>query len=68
MNKNQKSGAVENIKGRVKQAAGVVTGGISGDVVAKSLGHENFGVTTDHYAGAGAVADAAAARVAEALK
>ena len=26
MNKNQKSGAVENIKGRVKQAAGVVTG------------------------------------------
>jgi hypothetical protein len=34
----------------------------------KSLGHENFVVTTEHYAGVGAVADAAASRVADALK
>jgi integrase len=45
-----------------------VEAGLSGDVVAKSLGHESFGVTTDHYAGAGAVGDAAAAREADALK
>jgi integrase len=45
-----------------------VEAGMSGDVFAKSLGHENFNVTTDHYAGHGAVADAAASRVAEALK
>jgi integrase len=44
-----------------------VEAGISGDVVARSLGHENFGVTTDHYAGQDAVAGAATDRVANAL-
>lgn len=45
-----------------------VEAGISGDVVARSLGHENFGVTTDHYAGQDAVAGAATDRVANALE
>jgi len=44
-----------------------VEAGISGDVVAASLGHESFAVTAAHYAGADAVADAAADRVARAL-
>jgi integrase len=44
-----------------------VEAGLSGDLVAASLGHENFAVTTAHYAGADAVADAAAVRVADTL-
>ena len=44
-----------------------VEAGLCGDVVARSLGHENFGVTTDHYAGQDAVAGAATDRVANAL-
>ena len=44
-----------------------VEAGISGDVVAASLGHESFAVTAAHYAGSDAVADAAADRVARAL-
>jgi integrase len=44
-----------------------VEAGISGNVVAASLGHESFDVTTAHYAGAEAVANVAADRVANAL-
>ena len=44
-----------------------VEAGISGNVVAASLGHESFATTAGHYAGADAVADAAASRVASAL-
>jgi integrase len=45
-----------------------VEAGTSGDVVARNLGHESFGVTTDHDAGQDAVADAATDRVANALE
>jgi hypothetical protein len=44
-----------------------VEAGISGNIVAASLGHESFATTAGHYAGADAVADAAASRVAKAL-
>ncbi len=44
-----------------------VEAGISGYIVAASLGHESFATTAGHYAGADAVADAAASRVANAL-
>jgi integrase len=44
-----------------------VEAGISGDVVAASLGHENFNVTTEHYAGRDAVAGAMADLVAASL-
>jgi integrase len=44
-----------------------VEAGISGDVVAASLGHENFAVTAAHYAGADAVTNVAVERVADAL-
>jgi integrase len=44
-----------------------VEAGVSGDVVAKSLGHESFTVTERHYAGSDAVAAARVDRVAEAL-
>lgn len=44
-----------------------VEAGISGDVVAASLGHESFEVTENHYAGKDAVASARADRVAAAL-
>jgi integrase len=44
-----------------------VEAGISGDVVAASLGHESFATTTASYAGADAVAGAAADRVADTL-
>jgi integrase len=44
-----------------------VEAGISGDVVAASLGHESFEVTKQHYAGQDAVAGARADRVAAAL-
>ena len=40
-----------------------VEAGISGDVVAASLGHESFAITAAHYAGHDAVASAAADRV-----
>jgi integrase len=42
--------------------------GISGDVVAASLGHESFAVTEQHYAGSDAVNGARVDRVAAALK
>jgi len=44
-----------------------VEAGISGDVLAASLGHESFAVTAGHHARADAVADAAADRMARAL-
>ena len=44
-----------------------VEAGISGDVVAASLGHESFATTTASYAGPDAVAGAAADRVADTL-
>jgi integrase len=44
-----------------------VEAGISGDVVAASLGHESFATTAASYAGQDAVAGAAAARVTDAL-
>jgi integrase len=44
-----------------------VEAGISGDVVAASLGHESFAVTEKHYAGSDAVAGARIDRVAAAL-
>jgi integrase len=44
-----------------------VEAGISGDVVAASLGHESFATTTASYAGTDAVAGAAADRVADTL-
>lgn len=45
-----------------------VEAGISGDVVAASLGHESFEVTEQHYAGSDAVTGARIDRVASALK
>ena len=44
-----------------------VEAGISGDVVAASLGHESFAVTEAHYAGGDAVAGARIDRVASTL-
>lgn len=45
-----------------------VEAGISGDVVAASLGHESFAITAAHYAGQDAVAGAAADRVVGVLR
>ena len=45
-----------------------VEAGMSGDVVAASLGHESFAVTEQHYAGSDAVAGARIDRVASALR
>lgn len=44
-----------------------VSAGMTGAIIAASLGHENFGVTERHYAGSSSVADAANSRVLEAL-
>lgn len=44
-----------------------VQAGVSGEAVARSLGHESFEVTREHYAGTQVVADVAANRVASAL-
>ena len=45
-----------------------VEAGISGDVVAASLGHESFATTAASYAGPDAVTGAAADRVADTLR
>ena len=42
-----------------------VAAGVTGDVVAASLGHESFNTTAQHYAGGEAVAGARVARVAQ---
>jgi integrase len=41
-----------------------VAAGVTGDIVAASLGHESFNTTAQHYAGGEAVAGARMARVA----
>jgi integrase len=45
-----------------------VEAGISGEIVAASLGHESFATTTSHYSGADAVSGARVARVVEVLR
>jgi integrase len=42
-----------------------VAAGVTGDIVAASLGHESFNTTAQHYAGGEAVAGARVARVAQ---
>jgi uncharacterized protein YjbJ (UPF0337 family) len=56
MNKDQKNGAVENLKGRVKQAVGIVTGSKgkeaegaaerAGGAIKKAVGDLRHGVAT----------------------